>query len=375
METRQFGCFSIFICTTLIGFVYLWQCLTSQPVNTNQVGFSNQMQSILKNDLQFKHWINESIPICSSKQRLEYIRKQITKHNVTYPHATLLVNEKKRLAYCFIAKCSSSTIKRFMAYLNGNVDFTDLKRSIHNARTLRHFGLRLVNTKNWENAAEYRKFVVIRNPFSRLVSAFHDKVLHAKQHGWVGGRKDSNVTESLFAHFAERVVSGFSNLHFNSFARRCSFSDIDYDDVIRIESYRHDFEPVVRYTGSNMSVVLRVSAGHFRRNSTKAQDKIVDQTTVEPAHLADYTDVSARTLEKLKTMYKLDLELFGYDFDTATRTAICKLTDDNGNTCCWRTYAGDKFHDVTRNTNTHRHTALMIAVRNHVHLDMRAIEK
>ena len=138
----------------------------------------------------------------------------------------------------------------------------------------------------------------------------------------------------MFPRFAKRVASGFREPHFQPFARDCGFSHVDYDDVIRIESYRHDFEPVVRYTGSNMSVVLRVSAGHFRRNSTKAQDKIVDQTTVEPAHLADYTDVSARTLEKLKTMYKLDLELFGYDFDTATRTAICKLTDDNGNTCC-----------------------------------------
>ena len=41
-----------------------------------------------------------------------------------------------------------------------------------------------------------------------------------------------------------------------------------------------------------------------------------------------------RILQKLKAIYKLDLDVFGYDFDIDTRTATCNLTDARGNVCC-----------------------------------------
>ena len=129
------------------------------------------------------------------------------------------------------------------------------------------------------------------------------------------------------------MTSGFKEHHFTPYARRCMFSEIDYDDVIRIETYRHDVEPLLTYTQSNISALLDASKPHYRR-ITRAQNSFLNQTSVLPEVLTDFANISPASLNKLKRWYRYNLEFFGYDFDVETRTAMCKLTDAEGNVCC-----------------------------------------
>ena len=280
-----------------------------------------------------------AVPLCTSQQRLNYIRRQFNKFNVTSsPDANFLVNDEKRLAYCFIAKCGSSTMKRFMSFLNKGADYKDLKGSIHSTKRLREqFGLRVMTSLDVQKLHDYRKFVVIRNPMDRFLSAFHDKLLNEKTSHYRSSvdrkLRGRYVNGTKFLKFTKAVLLGLENAHWKSYARRCQFAKINYDDVIRIESFRHDIKPILEFAHSNLSVVSKVSSFHYRRNSTKASDTI-EQTVVKPKYMSEYRQIAKEDLVKLKQMYINDLRLFGYEFDVTTLVASCSMTDERGQTCC-----------------------------------------
>ena len=272
---------------------------------------------------------SSSVPVCTSQQRLNYIRQQYRKYNMTSHAATaaaassLVVNDKKRMAYCFIPKCGSNTMKRFMAILTGNAKLRELLGNIHSPKRLAHFGLRLVSTDDIHTISDYRKFVVIRHPLDRFLSAFHHVVLN----------RNSSANSLKLVQFIELVVNGTNNKHWDPFAARCNFQFVDYDDVIRIETFRHDVKALLEYTNSNFSVLLRTSKHHYRRESTKASD-VVDEPLVRPKYLQEFSDVSTNDLIELKKFYKNDLRLFGYEFDGNTLVASCSMTDERSVTCC-----------------------------------------
>ena len=280
-----------------------------------------------------------AVPLCTSQQRLSYIRRQFDKYNMTSsPKANLLVNDEKRLAYCFIAKCGSSTMKRFLAFLSKGTRYKDLTGSIHSANRLRkQFGLRTMTSSAVQKLHDYRKFVVIRNPMDRFLSAFHDKLLNDKTSfyrslvdGKLRGRY-ANATKLL--KFTKAVLLGLRDDHWAPYARKCQFEKINYDDVIRIESFRHDIKPILEFAHSNLTVVSKVSNFHYRRNSTKASDTI-EQTVVKPKYMPEYHQIAVEDLVELKQIYMNDLRLFGYEFDVTTLVASCSMTDERGQTCC-----------------------------------------
>ena len=273
--------------------------------------------------------LSPSVPVCTSQQRLNYIRQQYRKYNMTSHAATaaaassLVVNDKKRMAYCFIPKCGSNTMKRFMAILTGNAKLRELLGNIHSPKRLAHFGLCIVSSDDVHTISDYRKFVVIRHPLDRFLSAFHHVVLN----------RNSSANPLKLVQFIELVVNGTNNKHWDPFAARCNFAFVDYDDVIRIETFRHDVKALLEYTNSNFSVLLKTSKYHFRRESTKKADA-VNEPIVKPKSLQEFSNVPRNDLIKLKNLYKNDLRLFGYEFDVDTLVASCSMTDERGVTCC-----------------------------------------
>ena len=85
---------------------------------------------------------------------------------------------------------------------------------------------------------------------------------------------------------------------------------------------------------SSIDDVANVSEYNYRRNTTRANDVIVDDTTVEPKFLNDYREIAKEDLKQLKNLYRDDLRLFGYDFDVDTLVASCSMTNERGETCC-----------------------------------------
>ena len=284
-----------------------------------------------------------SVPICTSRERLDYIRRQIARHYKARRRQRLniIVNDKRRIAFCRIAKCASSTLDQFMALVGGNYTARDLQWQrfwLNHVR--KQFGLRVVKERSLHTIAGYRKFVVIRHPLDRFVSAFHDKILTQRNPAGVDGPfrrammkylNGAFVNATEFQRFTKAVLSGHNNEHWHPLADGCRFDQVDYDDVIRLESFRHDLEPMVTgYLALNWSSVLQVSH-NMKRQKSSGDDVAM---SVKPKHLSLFSEISKNELMQLKDYYRNDLELLGYDFDVNTLTTSCKIVSSGGRICC-----------------------------------------
>ena len=285
------------------------------------------------------YMMTSSVSLCTSQQRLAYIRQQFQKHNVTSRHARLFINDEKRLAYCAITKMASSTLKQFLVKLTSKAAANEPVKHIrvHKARILRQYGIRIISTRaaDLRTIKDYRKIVVIRHPLDRLLSAFHDKFFHGEKWAYSSmvRRKlaNRNVTGSKLQRFVKAVAMyGLRNGHWNPYSRLCHFTGVDYDDVIRVETFRHDIQLFLEQIGLNVSDLV---SHHVRRESSKVNDLRQD-STVKPKYLNDYSEIPTDDLIRLKQIYADDLRLFGYDFDVNTLVASCSMTDKRGVTCC-----------------------------------------
>ena len=279
-----------------------------------------------------------SVPICTSRERLDYIRRQLDRHyNRPIRRLKLLVNDKKRIAFAEIPKCASTTLDRFMVLVGGKYTARDLDgKELWNLGTQKRYGLRTFDEHSQHTIAGYRKFVVIRHPLDRFVSAFNDKILTPRTRDkeykqnllkFLNGTF-GNATE--FQRFTKAVLRGFSNNHWNPHASMCHFDQVDYDDVIRMESFRHDLEPMVTgYLGLNWSKVLEGSS-----NMKRANTDVDVSRTVTSRRLSIFEQIPKNEVLQLKDMYRDDFELLGYDFDVDSLTMSCKIETSDGRICC-----------------------------------------
>ena len=278
-----------------------------------------------------------SVPICTSQERLSYINEQLMTQPVD-GHLLLVVADPQRVAYCLNKKVASATLWYLMYALGGNSSFN--VRAVRGAKlyqvNARRHGppQRLVDAKSLNTIDGYRKFAVIRNPFDRFVSVYNHLI--AKPNKYEARRKlkewskqnPSNAT--LFRRFTKAVLDGVANEHWTRQTVRCDFEAAQYDDVIRIESFKHDFEPLVTdYLKSNWSVVF-TTTGNVRRSNKTA----LLQTSVTPRYLPIFQEVPRAELLQLKDFYRDDFRLFGYDFDVDTLMASCSIRTVDGRVCC-----------------------------------------
>ena len=280
-----------------------------------------------------------SVPICTSQERLSYINEQLKMQPANVDEELLLaVADPQRVAYCRNKKVASSTVLRLMYKLGGNSSFnySDVpEKKLYHANVAKHGPpQRLVDAKSLNTIEGYRRFAVIRNPFDRFVSVYNHLI--AKPNRYVARRKiekwskqnPSNAT--LFRRFTKAVLDGVANEHWTRQTVRCDFEAAQYDDVIRIESFKHDFEPLVTdYLKSNWSVVF-TTTGNVRRSNKTA----LLQTSITPRYLPIFQEVPRAELLQLKDFYRDDFRLFGYDFDVDTLMASCSIRTADGRVCC-----------------------------------------
>jgi len=98
---------------------------------------------------------------------------------------SLLFDAERRVVYCAVPKVASSTVKMAMALMTGRVD--DARPiNVHDSSYMARVGLtsldrRLATGDNgtWHELVQklerLRKFIVVRHPLQRVVSAYRDK--------------------------------------------------------------------------------------------------------------------------------------------------------------------------------------------------------
>ena len=290
-----------------------------------------------------KQFDETTVPICTSQERLSYIRQQLMTHPVR-GHLSLVVQDERRVAYCYNKKVASATLWRLMYAAGSNRTFnisavqgSDSFRVRFAKQHAKTSPLRLVHEQALHTVAGHRMFAVVRNPFDRFVrfvSAYSHMILSKRSSipsrgldQWLRGRY-SNAT--LFQRFTRSVLEGYANEHWVAQTDRCDFKLVQYDDIVRMESFRHDLEPLVtNHLRSNWDLVLQKSKHVFRGNKSTTI-----QTTVTSRHLPIFQELTKEERRQLKDFYSNDFKLLGYDFDLDTLIASCRITTAEGKICC-----------------------------------------
>lgn len=220
-----------------------------------------------------------------------------------------IVDRKHRVVYCYIPKVACSRWKKIMAELVGLSG-----KSVHKQR----FDLLSYHSKADIRyiLQNYYKFLFVREPFERLLSAYRNKFTNKtdiyKKHVHrikqsVRVRLGTNETSSAhsgeikFHHFISYVINvhskrGKLDEHWNHYDNLCHPCKINFDFIGQYETLTEDAPFVLHDAG----VDRLVSFPPVRYTSTR--DNL--------GHY--YSKIPREDILRLKKLYRGDLEMFGY---------------------------------------------------------------
>jgi len=220
------------------------------------------------------------------------------------------VDDENKIIYCTIPKVSSTTWKRVLGDLRG-LD-KNIKK-IHRKNLWPRLS-QYTDKQRSERIQTYFKFLFVREPLHRLLSAYKDKIIGRDRRYGKRTRKqivkayrphdykpngDHNNINITFAEF----IQYFSNdvprdQHWRQYEQLCHPCVINYDFIGHLETLKDDAPLLLKMAG------------------------IDDRVTFPPIHkstgsdevLEYYSQVPPRYIKQLGEQYRNDFEMFGYDY-------------------------------------------------------------
>ncbi|EDO44982.1 predicted protein [Nematostella vectensis] len=239
-----------------------------------------------------------------------------------YMFRNIIVNDKHNLLYCYIPKVACSNWKRVLMVLNGDTTdpYTINTADVHN-RSLGYF--RYLNeyspTEIVHRLKNYYKFLFVRHPYERLVSAYRNKFIDSYNYTLfkqLYGRRiikhfrrnpdqrslktGEGVSFTEFVSYLLASDSEFSDRHWQQYDLLCRPCLIYYDYVGKFENLRSDADDLLRLLG----VEDRVQFPHNMSSGYKTSS----------SHLAKqyFRQLPLELKDRLRKLYKHDLNMFGY---------------------------------------------------------------
>lgn len=263
---------------------------------------------------------------CEEMGRHQPYKKPLNAYDVMRLHLNhIYVLDELQIMYCSVPKAGSSNWKRILLTLSGVINNVD---SIHqykihskineNIKLLSNYPLREILHK----LRHYKKFMFSRDPFSRLLSAYRNKIerssspfrktwapIMKKQWFRVFRRRPSKIT---FTDFAEYLKNSFNSLdrgpeeHWREMYRLCEPCSIGYDFLGKIESVERDSQFVLDHLFNKTLPKKKV---YFM----KASDTIHFTGSADEEIMSKYYhSLPKKTLQGLYKRYEPDFQLFNY---------------------------------------------------------------
>ena len=309
----------------------------------------------LAKQLWLMKWNNEQK---KSRQRVQDVCKTLNmtgkhgKHDDYFPRipATLVVDEKHKLMFCYIAKVACSSWKWLLIALQGKYDINKpVGWLVHTAKFQRENGIIPLQSYSSEEIKyrlkHYKKVIAVRNPVSRVVSAYNNKFIPqvGEQGGFVchmcrsGGVKiiketryknttlppeyehirpytfDSDhknytwedVEKANFGplvtldEFLQWITSKQSrNRHWMPFYQMCNPCAINYDYIVKMETMKENSDFL-------MPLLFNTSVSFPSRN--RAVNKILFGS-------ASTNDIPVNLQQNIVDTYDIDMKLFDYEY-------------------------------------------------------------
>ena len=303
----------------------------------------------------------DSPRLCSQQERVQHIKavcgrlKSGIKITSLVPSARNWADDRHRLVYCYMSKVACTAFKSLLLKANAPDPGARVKVYTLSVAELRRLHIvpfrQLTNKARLDKVQDYFTFMVTRHPFDRLISAWRDKVVHRNQsefgswpvlifrhtRPWLF----RNITKRsyqldlqialkhhppTFSEFATWIAAtGMDNEHWNTALGACSVCAHDWDAILRIETMETDQRIILDRLGENGKNVDRVPVRHSWQRNLRY---------FYPVKQLDlWQNVSDTAVQYFLEKYRLDMEIFGYQWDAETNTAVCSIQTANG-TCC-----------------------------------------
>lgn len=244
----------------------------------------------------------------------------------------LLTDERHRVIYCSIPKAACTTFKTLMAKSLGWTRDSDgmaqkkytskINAVLHRLGV--HYLSRYTPEERFRRLSDYRKFIVVRHPFTRLYSAYNDKIAHrrlvhpnyyrdvVREYFAEGVDKNGklNLTlEQFLTLIAREYRSGrFVNRHWISYNEACHPCHVTYNYVIKLEDLR-DYAPDITNLLGVTSKEIEQRNSYQLRNGTSATSRKGNGYLYEE----HFNTLPKKLINGLLRVYESDFKLFGYN--------------------------------------------------------------
>lgn len=284
-------------------------------LTSNLIRNSTNFDLIKDNNLKYLERRNNLQRVC----RGYYNSSQILKVKRTkLDH--ILIDEKNKVLFCYVPKVACTNWKRIFMVLTGKTD--NISHVINLPSYEVHAKNLFTSLQNYSSAQadyiinNYSKFIFVRNPFERLLSAYRNKLeQHYDSSKYFQARfgkyiiknfrknpsnmsleKGDDVTFAEFAQYLIKSEVGSYNEHWQTVTELCHPCYLNYDLIGKYETLTEDSDFVLNYFKLNFSFPglpkpSRTASSLVKYFSTLDKDVIY----------------------KLYKIYELDFKLFGYD--------------------------------------------------------------
>ena len=168
---------------------------------------------------------------------------------------------------------------------------------------------------------EYTRIAIVRNPFSRLLSKFVDKVIvHAEELLRHGSPMPYNLTDGQnFSRFVQRPVETQQrrepeafhvNGHFRRQSNFCGLRQIPYS-ILHMEELHHEAPRLARMLGVDGAPAVRAALERLRPHN-KCADALRVRQYYDPP-----------TIARVRAYFAEDFERFGYSTHMPSVEHLC----------------------------------------------------
>uniref|UniRef100_A0A8C4QZW9 Carbohydrate sulfotransferase n=1 Tax=Eptatretus burgeri TaxID=7764 RepID=A0A8C4QZW9_EPTBU len=250
-------------------------------------------------------------------------RKQTNNNIIANPSPEhvwrIYVEDNYGLLYCEVPKVACSNWKRTLIRLSGNISMKpeDMEHKfVHDKTQLPTLDTYSQSEIEWR-LKNYFKFIFVREPFERFVSAFRDKFQHPHKYyhsvfgRWIikayrknPSKKELNTNNITFPEFARFVIQNplGPDTHWQQMNRICNPCQIQYDFIGHYETINEEANWLLRY----VNIPTEVNFPKFKDIHS------AESVTNEVLKKHYFSQLSSSVKAMLYKFYEVDFEMFNY---------------------------------------------------------------
>ncbi|CAH1256532.1 CHST11 [Branchiostoma lanceolatum] len=246
----------------------------------------------------------------------------------------LRYNDPYRLVYCDVAKAGSTTMKKILAQVDPNYQYIK-ENGLHDQESFKDLSLFQEGSRDLrDRLTNYTKFMIVREPLERLLSAYQDKFRFGRgvreyetNYGkhflevrtpndvvrWqkaaaraAHSKARLNVT---FAEFVRGLLTGeerYFNIHWQPQHLICHPCKIQYDYIGHLETMHDD----VKYIMSKTGIIEKVAPP--KQSARRAVNNMATM----------YADIPLDHIRQLGRMFAFDYTGYSFHFEETVRNIV-----------------------------------------------------